>query len=155
MNNTHDDIYSSRLSVREFVEFVCRSGDIDTKDRAGDPEAMREGQRLHKKIQNSQPEGYTPELPMSGEVTVLYNEEKFLISLDGRADGVIRINNPIEKFEYENKELSLYESNVIIDEIKCMYTDVKKLTEPVPVHIAQAKCYAFFCLRDENLPFSP
>ncbi|MBR0131930.1 MAG: ATP-dependent DNA helicase [Lachnospiraceae bacterium] len=152
MNNTHDDIYSSRLSVREFVEFVCRSGDIDTKDRAGDPEAMREGQRLHKKIQNSQPEGYTPELPMSGEVTVLYNEEKFLISLDGRADGVIRINNPIEKFEYENKELSLYESNVIIDEIKCMYTDVKKLTEPVPVHIAQAKCYAFFCLRDENLP---
>ena len=152
MSEESNTVYTSRLSVREFVEFVCRSGDIDTKDGAGDPQAMREGQRLHKKIQNSQPESYRPEVQMSGAVSAIYNGEEFLIDLDGRADGVIRTSNPIEKFEYENKELALYESNVIIDEIKCMYQNVSELSEPVPVHLAQAKCYAFFCMRDEKLP---
>ena len=30
-----------------------------------------------------------------------------------------------------------------IDEIKCMYTDVTRFEAPFPVHLAQAKCYAY------------
>ena len=88
---------------------------------------------------------------LSDETVLIYGGEPFQVKLDGRADGVIRINNPIEKFEYDNKELALYESNTIVDEIKCMYFDVKKLTEPVPVHLAQAKCYAHFLCEKEKL----
>ena len=41
-----------RVSVRNLVEFVLRSGDIDNRHSAGDQkEAMLAGSRLHRKIQ--------------------------------------------------------------------------------------------------------
>ena len=41
-----------KISVRNLVEFVLRSGDIDNRQVAGaDKDAMQEGTRLHKKIQ--------------------------------------------------------------------------------------------------------
>lgn len=139
-----NETYYARLSVREFVEFVCRSGDLDSRGGMIDPQAMREGQRLHKKIQDFQPECYTAEAALSAESSVVFKGETFIVALDGRADGVIATENPIEKFNFENPELSLFESSVFIDEIKCMYADVFAFEEPLPVHLAQAKCYAYF-----------
>ncbi len=137
-------VYSARLSVREFVEFICRSGDIDKRRGIADPTAMREGQKLHKRIQDAQPEQYEAEVNLEHEDIVEYRGEQFAVFLTGRADGIISIDNPIEKFAFENTQLSLLESDFFIDEIKTMYADVTQFTEPVPVHLAQAKCYALF-----------
>ena len=43
-----------KVSVRSLVEFILRTGDIDTsKSSAPDREAMLAGGRLHRKIQKS------------------------------------------------------------------------------------------------------
>ena len=41
-----------KISVRNLVEFILRSGDIDNRrGRAAQREAMQEGSRIHRKIQ--------------------------------------------------------------------------------------------------------
>lgn len=111
-----------KISVRELVEFILRSGDID--NRVGgkkDAESMLAGARIHRKIQRSMGSDY------HAEVTLKYviGMEKFDLQIEGRADGVID-GNP-----------------VTIDEIKGVYKSLEYLKEPVPVHLAQAKCYAY------------
>ena len=51
-----------RLSVRDLVEFVCRSGDIDTR-RTGPAiqEAMLVGAAAHRRIQSAESERYQAE----------------------------------------------------------------------------------------------
>ncbi len=56
------------------------------------------------------------------------------ICLEGRADGIIT-----------------EEDTIVIDEIKSMYADVNRLKEPVPVHLAQAMCYAYIYCRQQGL----
>ena len=54
-----------RISVRELVEFICRSGDIDNRrSSAGDLSAMREGARIHRMIQQRQGADYKPEVSL-------------------------------------------------------------------------------------------
>ena len=112
-----------KISVRSLVEFILRSGDLDSRDGRGpDREAMQKGSRLHRKIQKSQKAGYQSEVPL------FYVQEypEYTIKLEGRADGIFT----------DQEELT------VIDEIKGMYRDVSRMEEPVPVHLAQAKCYA-------------
>lgn len=112
------------VSVRNLVEFVLRSGDLDNRRTSGDQkDAMQAGSRLHRKIQKRMGADYHAEVSMRHEV----REEEFLIEVDGRADGVI--TKP---------------DGVTIDEIKCIYQDVDRLSGPVPVHLAQAYCYGYF-----------
>ncbi|MCR5153214.1 MAG: ATP-dependent DNA helicase, partial [Lachnospiraceae bacterium] len=113
------------VSVRNLVEFILRSGDLDNTKGKKDAEAMLAGTRIHKKIQKSQPASYKAEVPLKVELLVEDGEESFMLTVEGRADGIIE-GDP-----------------VIIDEIKSMYINVEKLEEPVPVHLAQAKCYAY------------
>ena len=40
-----------RISVRNLVEFILRSGDLDSGKGTADKEAMQKGSRLHRKIQ--------------------------------------------------------------------------------------------------------
>ena len=40
---------------------------------------------------------------------------------------------------------------VCVDEIKCMYLDVKELEEPFAIHLAQAKCYAYILADAKSL----
>lgn len=112
-----------RISVRNLVEFLLRSGSID-KRRGGlaDREAMQLGSKLHRKIQGRMGAAYQPEVPLK------YTEEcdGYTLCIEGRADGICT-----EKGE------------TLIDEIKGIYRDVNLLKEPVPVHLAQAKCYAY------------
>jgi len=112
-----------RISVRHLVEFILRSGDIDNRRGGGrDVEAMQAGARLHRKIQKSMDGSYASEVMLRGEFPV----GDVVICLEGRADGIIT-----------NIE------GVTIDEIKGIYADVGRLEAPVPVHRAQAMCYAY------------
>lgn len=112
-----------RLSVRSFVEFMLRSGDIDNRYAgAAEKDAMLAGGKLHRKIQKRQGSDYRAEVPLK----YIMEKEHYSILLEGRADGII-----------DNG------SGVTIDEIKGMYADVMTMEEPVKVHLAQAKCYAY------------
>ena len=110
------------ISVRGLVEFILRSGDIDNRIGALKENAMQEGSRIHKKIQKSMGGCYTPEYPLSFK----YDAGEYDICISGRADGIID----------DGKEL-------LIDEIKGTYRKLDRMKEPVPVHLAQAKCYAY------------
>ncbi|HAF27027.1 MAG TPA: helicase [Lachnospiraceae bacterium] len=114
------------ISVRDLVEFILRSGDIDNRGGASRESAMLEGARLHRKIQSRMGTDYKAEVKMSH---VIYGD-KYDILIEGRADGVIE---------------SPGSERIIIDEIKTTYRDLSRIEEPEKVHLAQAKCYAYFC----------
>lgn len=112
-----------RISVRNLVEFIFRSGDIDNRiGKGAQKEAMQEGSRMHRKIQGRMGMEYRAEVPLKLEVS----QEQYVLALEGRADGIIT-----------NAD------GVTVDEIKCMYTDVTRFEEPIFVHKAQAMCYAY------------
>lgn len=113
-----------KISVRNLVEFILKSGDIDNR-RSGkkDRDSMAEGRRLHKKIQDRMGISYKAEVPL--KIEIQYDD--FIIGVEGRADGIN----------------TSQEGEVTIDEIKCMYGDIHKVNEPSLVHKAQAMCYGY------------
>lgn len=119
-----------KISVRNLVEFVLRSGDIDNRRGKGSQkEAMQEGSRIHRKIQRRMGASYQPEVPLKIELA----RGKYQLILEGRADGII-----------------VEDSGVTVDEIKGVYMDIQSLEAPIDVHLAQAKCYAYiFALQEE------
>lgn len=120
-----------KISVRNLVEYVLRSGDIDNRrTQAFEKTAMQEGSRIHRKIQRRMGPDYRPEVSLKHTV----DQDQFQILIEGRADGII------EKPE-----------GVTIDEIKGVYKDLSYLEEPVPVHLAQAMCYGYFYCFDHTL----
>ncbi len=115
-----------RVSVRNLVEFIMRGGDIDNRTSGSmEKEAMLMGGRLHRKIQRSMGSDYHAEVPLK----IVAPCDGFRLQVEGRADGII-----IHE-EDGKKEVS-------IDEIKGVLRDLEHITEPVKVHLAQAKCYA-------------
>lgn len=79
---------SIRISVRDLVEFILRSGDIDNRRGAGmmDREAMQEGSRIHRKIQGRMDGNYRAEVPLAVEIP----GEGYTLKVEGRADGIFR-----------------------------------------------------------------
>ena len=149
-----------RLSVRELVEWVLRSGDIDNR-RSGPAieDAMLIGAETHRKLQAMGGTEYSAEVPVKIEVPLRdeavsaadlardFSGEEFreavsettaYLQIDGRADGVIRHETPDA-------------TEVTIDEIKGVYREVALMESPVPVHLAQAEIYAYIIAREENL----
>lgn len=119
-----------KISVRNLVELVLRSGDLDNRRTGGaEKTAMQEGSRIHRKIQRRMGADYRAEVALKHEVEV----DQFQVLVEGRADGII------EKPE-----------GVTIDEIKGIYMDLSYLTEPYPVHLAQAMCYGYFYCYDHQ-----
>lgn len=116
-----------KVSVRTLVEFIMRSGDLESGSSRMDADAMQAGSRLHRKIQKSMGSNYSAEVPLSVEIPLADGEESFLLVVEGRTDGVIR--NPDDSF--------------VIDEIKCTYRDVMQFEKAELVHLAQARCYAY------------
>lgn len=111
-----------KISVRELVEFILRSGDIDNRTGGKkDAESMLAGARIHRKIQKSMGSDYHAEVSLKFLVPM----DQFDLQIEGRADGIID-GDP-----------------VTIDEIKGIYRSLEHLKEPVEVHLAQAKCYAY------------
>ena len=131
MPDGKDNRKDLRISVRNLVEFVLRSGDLDNRRTAGAKrEAMQAGSRLHRKIQRRMGADYRAEVPLKHRVS----EDEFTLLVEGRADGIIE-----------------RDGQVTIDEIKCVYADVNRFKEPDPVHMAQAMCYGHFCCADRGL----
>ena len=115
---------SISISVRHLVEFILRSGDIDRRHSASSAEAMQMGSMIHRKLQEEQSTedyDYRAEVPLK----FIHEADEYELVIEGRADGIITLDN-----------------QVIIDEIKSVYGDVKHLEEPKEVHLAQAKVYA-------------
>lgn len=111
-----------RVSVRTLVEFILRSGDIDNRHQRSSENAMQEGSRIHRMIQRRMGAEYQAEVGLR----YTHPTEEYVLIVEGRADGIIDT-----------------EKEVVIDEIKGTYRDLNKMKEPVPVHVAQAKCYAY------------
>ena len=53
-----------RISVRNLVEFILRSGDLDNRGGSSDREAMQKGSRLHRKIQGRMGSHYRAEVSL-------------------------------------------------------------------------------------------
>lgn len=119
-----------KISVRNLVEFILRSGDIDNRRGRGmQAEAMQEGSRIHRKIQRRMGASYHAEIPLKIEIP----KENYHFMIEGRADGIIK------------------EERVTVDEIKGIYMDLSYLEEPIGVHLAQAKCYAYIYASQNDL----
>lgn len=59
-------MHTVKISVRNLVEFILRSGDITTSESGlADPDAMQEGTRIHKKLQKRMGSAYRAEVPLS------------------------------------------------------------------------------------------
>ena len=111
-----------RISVRNLVEFILRSGDIDNRRSGAADNAMQEGSRLHRLIQKRMGADYEPEVFLR----YVYETEHYPIVVEGRADGIITAQS----------------GEVTVDEIKTTWKDVSRMKAPVPVHLAQARVYA-------------
>ncbi len=117
-----------RISVRNLVEFILRTGDIDNRREGfGEKDAMQEGSRVHRKIQGRMGSNYQAEVALSTEILW----EDCALIVEGRADGIF------------SEEAKPGHASVYIDEIKGMYRDVLAMEEPYMLHLAQAKCYAY------------
>lgn len=120
----------TRISVRNLVEFILRSGDLDSRRGTMDKEAMLKGSRLHRKLQKQMGGDYRAEVALKRESSY----EDLSIQVEGRADGIFT-----------------EEETTWIDEIKGIYGNVEKLEQPVAVHKAQAMCYGYIVAMEENL----
>lgn len=126
-----EEIQTIRISVRNLVEFILREGDIDNRTSGSmEKDAMQQGSRLHRKIQKQMGSGYQAEVPLK----YLYPCERFVLQVEGRADGILE-----------------EEQGVAIDEIKGVMRDLDHIEKPIGVHLAQAKCYAFFYGKQNHL----
>ena len=132
-----------RVSVRQLVEFILREGSIDNRKSSGSDTAMQEGSRIHKMLQRRMGSEYHAEIGLN----YTWASEEYDIIIEGRADGIIDHNWGMHTPEETGKE----ENKVVIDEIKGTYRDLKRITAPVGVHLAQAKCYAFMYASEHHL----
>ena len=106
-----------RISVRNLVEFILRSGDIDNRIAGSDKDAMLLGGKIHRKIQRQMGADYHAEVALKHEITC----NGFVLQLEGRADGIIKTP-----------------AGTVIDEIKGILRELDSVQEPVEVHLAQA-----------------
>jgi len=112
------------ISVRNLVEFILRHGNIEPGSGLESPERAMAGTRIHKKLQSAFKEAdhtYEPEKSVSYSV----KKDGFDFVISGRADGI--------RFK---------DGFLHIDEIKTVDKDVKSISEPERLHIAQGRCYA-------------
>ena len=119
-----------RISVRAFVEFLLRSGDIDNRRKAVSEDAMAEGARIHRMIQRRMGGNYRAEVALSHTVSL----PNYDIVIEGRADGIL-------------EEAGL----TVVDEIKSTYRELRRIKKPEPVHLAQAQCYAYIYAKEHEL----
>ncbi len=119
------------ISVRNLVEFILRSGNIDNRRSVASETAMQEGGRIHRMIQRRMGTDYRAEVSLK----YLYETPQYVIVIEGRVDGIISVPG----------------QTVTIDEIKGTYREVSRMKEAVFVHLAQAKCYAYIYAQQNQL----
>lgn len=140
-----------KISVRGLVEFILRSGNIDNRIHQGSPDAMLEGSRIHRMIQKSMGPDYHAEVPLS----YAYDADKYTLTVEGRADGILDKNfdNPVSQLEASQESFIPGSRYVpIIDEIKGTYRDLSRMKEADELHLAQAMCYGAMYLATRHYP---
>lgn len=124
------DKITIRESVRNLVEFSLKKGDIDNRF-SGSARAL-EGTRAHQKLQEDNGkvyENYEREVYLN----YVFETDKSLINIEGRADGII-----------------IQDDRIIIEEIKSTYKTFAYIDDSNEVHWAQAKVYALiYCKQKE------
>ncbi len=146
-----------RVSVRQLVEFILREGDIDNRRTGGSDTAMQEGSRIHRLIQRRMGSDYHAEVPLK----YVRSTGDYDIVVEGRADGIIdfdwekhiaiRTDSSDTPVDEQTLPTIEEEHQVVIDEIKGTYKELRKIPKPVAVHLAQAKCYAYIYAEQSQL----
>ncbi len=120
------------LSVRQLVEFILRSGDIDS--RYVEKDRMYEGAKAHRRIQKENSKAfsdYESEVALSAEIA----DGEISYTLEGRADGIYRDG-----------------AVTVVDEIKTTVLSLEMIEEDFnETHWAQAKCYAYLYASQNGL----
>jgi Rad3-related DNA helicase len=118
-----------KLSVRNLVEFIFRSGDLNSQF-ISNTRAL-EGTRAHQKIQKANAAaGYLPEVPLRYS----HDYQDFTFLIEGRMDGIFTRDD-----------------RLVIDEIKSTTCPLDQIEEDFSeTHWAQAKCYGFiYCTQNQ------
>ncbi|MFH1091708.1 MAG: PD-(D/E)XK nuclease family protein [Pseudomonadota bacterium] len=109
------------ISVTSLVESVLRSGDLHSGHFV--PLGPDNAVRLHRQVQASRPQEYTPEAPVAFQVET----PSLILEICGRIDGVWRCPG-----------------RVVIEEIKTTAASLDSIEAAEnPVHWGQLKTYAF------------
>lgn len=118
-----------KISVRDLVEFVLKSGDLISSFRGASRNI--EAIKAHQMIQKAYDENYNAEVSIS----YMLVKEDIKLEINGRIDGVLT-----------NVD------GVVIDEIKTTTSEIKYIDENYnPLHLAQVKCYAYIYGIQNNL----
>lgn len=116
------------VAVKDFVEFVLRSGDLSSGTFGGLYRA-REGIEGHQRVRRSRPPGYRAEVPIRHALG-----EGGRWELHGRIDGLFEENG-----------------RVVIEEIKTTRAPFDLLSADDPMHWAQARVYGHMLVARERL----
>ena len=119
-----------RLAVRQLVEFLLRTGSIDSRFSGFD--RANEGARIHRRLQKAAGEGYAAEVYLCAQREM----EGIRFTVEGRADGI---------FTGED-------GTVVIDEIKTTTLPFEEIREDMnPCHWAQGMVYGAIYAREQGL----
>ena len=119
-----------RLPVRQLVEFLLRTGSIDSRFTGFD--RANEGARIHRKLQKAAGEGYAAEVFLSGE----REAAGIPFTIEGRADGIFTDEAGV----------------TVIDEIKTTAVPADDIAEDMnPCHWAQGMVYGAICAEQREL----
>ena len=122
------------LPIRRLVEFLLRSGSIDSRFTGFD--RANEGARLHRKLQRAAVKEY-PDYEAEAALRQEFGCEGITYTLEGRADGLFTDRDGMRT----------------IDEIKTTTLPPEFITgEQNPEHWAQAQCYAAIYALQNDLP---
>ncbi len=127
-----------KISVRDLVEFVYRSGSIDASYHTRAQEkALQEGIRIHNKVQKQRAKEsklfntvYEKEKTMKCK----FEKEGFTFNIKGRIDGVIYGDN-----------------SLVIEELKSTSKHLKYIDEPSLTYLAQLKMYGYMFAKEHDL----
>jgi len=164
-----------KMSIRKLVEFIYRSGNIDNRVVSSPNALVRmqkralEGIKAHQALQNEYNESDMAEVLLRHEFEYMGN----LVTLEGRADGVLELRDEVLEEGNENKDNKDNNDNndndnendkdkdnrngslnkkYIIDEIKLTAVQLDKIEENHNyLHWAQAMSYGYIFAKENKL----
>ncbi len=117
------------VSVRELVEFICRTGNLGGRGEFAGPARALAGVRGHQRLQKKRPAGYTKEIPLTHSVVT----DDFTLQIKGRIDGLLHVGD-----------------SIWLEEIKTVAG--AWAAQASPLHWAQGKIYASIYAHQKDLP---
>ncbi len=119
-----------KIAARTLVEYVFRSGSIETGFRSSQP--LVDGTKAHQKVQKTYGKNDKKEVYLKTEIPF----EEMTFQIDGRCDGLLKSED----------------GSLTIDEIKSTSGSLDAITEDsYPVHWAQATVYGYIYATDNDL----